>query len=125
MREEGSGASLRSHPGLAPITPASCHASRITSRITPLRDRSWTPLPATRYARAMSEPSTAIAHPARAGMRSVLVGVFANAVLALLKGLAGFFGNSYALIADAIESVFDIFTSILVWFGLRYASRPP
>jgi cation diffusion facilitator family transporter len=58
-------------------------------------------------------------------MRSVLIGVFANAALALVKGLAGFFGNSYALIADAIESVFDIFTSILVWFGLRYASRPP
>ena len=68
---------------------------------------------------------TATQHPARAGMRSVLAGVFANAVLALVKGLAGFFGNSYALIADAIESVFDIFTSILVWFGLRYASRPP
>jgi cation diffusion facilitator family transporter len=65
------------------------------------------------------------AHPARAGMRSVLVGVFANAILAVVKGLAGFFGNSYALIADAIESTFDIFTSILVWFGLRYATRPP
>jgi cation diffusion facilitator family transporter len=58
-------------------------------------------------------------------MRSVLVGVFANGILALIKGLAGFFGNSYALIADAIESTFDIFTSILVWLGLRYASRPP
>ena len=68
--------------------------------------------------------ATALPSPARAGMRSVLIGVFANAVLALIKGLAGFFGNSYALIADAIESVFDIFTSVLVWFGLRYASRP-
>ena len=65
------------------------------------------------------------AHPARVGMRSVLIGVFANAALAVVKGLAGFFGNSYALIADAIESTFDIFTSILVWLGLRYASRPP
>lgn len=64
-------------------------------------------------------------HPARTGMRSVLVGVVANAVLAVAKGLAGFFGNSYALIADAIESTFDIFTSVLVWFGLRYATRPP
>lgn len=58
-------------------------------------------------------------------MRTVLLGVFANAALALAKGLAGFFGNSYALIADAIESVFDVFTSVLVWVGLRYASRPP
>src|SRR5688572_11028931 len=62
---------------------------------------------------------------ARIGMRSVLIGVFVNGALAIVKGIAGFLGNSYALIADAIESAFDIFTSILVWLGLRYASRPP
>lgn len=33
-------------------------------------------------------------------------------------------GNSYALIADAIESTTDIFGSLLVLFGLKYASRP-
>jgi cation diffusion facilitator family transporter len=38
--------------------------------------------------------------------------------------LAGFFGNSYALIADAIESTTDIFASFLVLFGLKYANRP-
>jgi cation diffusion facilitator family transporter len=58
-------------------------------------------------------------------MRFALLGVFANAALALVKGVAGYLGNSYALIADAIESAFDIFSSILVWFGLRYATRPP
>ncbi|MDP4664356.1 MAG: cation diffusion facilitator family transporter, partial [Salibacteraceae bacterium] len=41
-----------------------------------------------------------------------------------VKGIAGFFGNSYALIADAIESTTDIFASLLVLFGLKYASRP-
>lgn len=46
-----------------------------------------------------------------------------NAGLALIKGLAGYFGNSYALIADAIESTTDIFSSVLVWFGLRYSSK--
>ncbi len=35
-----------------------------------------------------------------------------------------FFGNSYALIADAIESTTDIFSSLLVLFGLKYAKRP-
>lgn len=35
--------------------------------------------------------------------------IFANASLALIKALAGIFGNSYALIADAIESTTDIF----------------
>lgn len=39
--------------------------------------------------------------------------------------MAGFFGNSYALIADAIESTTDIFSSILVLIGLKYSSKPP
>ena len=36
----------------------------------------------------------------------------------------GFFGNSYALIADAIESTTDIFSSLLVLLGLKYSARP-
>lgn len=47
-----------------------------------------------------------------------------NTALALIKGIAGFFGNSYALIADAIESTTDIFSSVLVLLGLKYAKRP-
>lgn len=47
-----------------------------------------------------------------------------NTALALIKGLTGYFGNSYALLADAIESTTDIFSSFLVLFGLKYASRP-
>lgn len=50
--------------------------------------------------------------------------IIGNTSLALIKGLAGFFGNSYALIADAIESTADIFSSLLVLFGLKYAKRP-
>ena len=45
-------------------------------------------------------------------------------MLAIVKGIAGVFGNSYALIADAIESTTDIFASILVLFGLKYAAKP-
>ncbi len=44
--------------------------------------------------------------------------------MAIIKGLAGFFGNSYALIADAIESTTDIFSSLLVLLGFKYAKRP-
>lgn len=47
-----------------------------------------------------------------------------NVLLAVIKGLAGFFGNSYALIADAIESTTDIFSSFLVLFGIKYSNRP-
>ena len=44
--------------------------------------------------------------------------------LAALKWFAGFFGNSFALIADAIESTTDIFASILVLLGIKYSERP-
>ncbi len=47
-----------------------------------------------------------------------------NTVLAIIKGTAGIFGNSYALIADAIESTADIFSSFLVLIGIKYANRP-
>jgi cation diffusion facilitator family transporter len=47
-----------------------------------------------------------------------------NATLALIKWLAGYFGNSYALIADAIESTTDIFSSILVLLGIKYSNKP-
>ena len=56
---------------------------------------------------------------------AVLFSVFSNLCLAIIKGVAGVFGNSYALIADAIESTADVFSSLLVLFGLRYANRPP
>ncbi|MFZ4770384.1 MAG: cation diffusion facilitator family transporter, partial [Ferruginibacter sp.] len=48
-----------------------------------------------------------------------------NISLSIIKGIAGYFGNSYALIADAIESTTDIFSSLLVLFGIKYANRPP
>jgi len=47
-----------------------------------------------------------------------------NTCLALIKWLAGYFGNSYALIADAIESTADIFSSILVLIGIKYSNKP-
>lgn len=51
--------------------------------------------------------------------------IFGNAVLAVVKGVTGYVGNSYALIADAIESASDVFSSLLVLFGLKYSTRPP
>ncbi len=57
-------------------------------------------------------------------IKTAYFSIAGNAGLALIKGLAGIFGNSYALIADAIESTTDIFSSFLVLFGLKYASRP-
>lgn len=50
--------------------------------------------------------------------------VAANVLLAVVKGISGILGNSYALVADAIESATDVFSSMLVLLGLRYAQRP-
>ena len=58
-------------------------------------------------------------------VKATIFSIVGNTCLALVKGLAGFFGNSYALIADAIESTADIFSSCLVLFGIKYSNKPP
>ncbi len=60
----------------------------------------------------------------KTAVRTVYSSIAANSVLAVTKFLAGVFGNSYALIADAIESATDVCSSILVLLGLKYAQRP-
>lgn len=57
-------------------------------------------------------------------VKATYFSIAGNVCLALIKGLAGFFGNSYALIADAIESTADIFSSLLVLFGIKYSNKP-
>ncbi|MGV3459150.1 MAG: cation diffusion facilitator family transporter [Flavobacterium sp.] len=57
-------------------------------------------------------------------VKTTYFSIAGNFALALIKGAAGFFGNSYALIADAIESTADIFSSFLVLVGIKYANRP-
>ncbi|RPG35683.1 MAG: cation transporter [Muricauda sp. TMED12] len=61
----------------------------------------------------------------KTAIRTTYFSLLGNFSLALIKGLAGFFGNSYALIADAIESTTDIFSSFLVLLGFKYAEKPP
>lgn len=60
----------------------------------------------------------------QAGLRAVALGILVNVALAAIKAIAGVVGNSAALLADAIESTSDIFTSLIVWAGLRMAERP-
>jgi cation diffusion facilitator family transporter len=57
------------------------------------------------------------------GIRTAQIGLLVNAVLAVIKVLAGVIGNSYALIADGIESTADLFSSTIIWSGLRIARR--
>jgi cation diffusion facilitator family transporter len=58
-------------------------------------------------------------------IKTTYFSIAGNTALATIKGLAGFFGNSFALIADAIESTADILSSFLVLLGLKYAILPP
>ena len=69
----------------------------------------------------MSQDSRA---EAQKGFRTTLIGIVVSGVLAIVKGVAGILGNSYALVADGIESATDVFSSILVLLGLKYANRP-
>ncbi len=47
-----------------------------------------------------------------------------NVLLAGVKLAAGILGHSQALIADGVESLADIFSSIIVWRGLVVAEAP-
>ena len=62
---------------------------------------------------------------ATAGRSVTLVGAVVNAVLIILKFLTGVFGRSQALIVDAIHSVSDLFTDIVVLVGLRIGRKAP
>lgn len=58
------------------------------------------------------------------GTRAAAVGVVVSSLLATIKISAGLAGRSYALVADGIESVLDLFSSILVFAGLRASVVP-
>lgn len=62
---------------------------------------------------------------ARGSARLVLRGIALNLVLAVVKLAGGIFGHTYALIADGVESLLDVFSSALVWAGFRVAAQPP
>lgn len=56
--------------------------------------------------------------------RASFFSIASNLILAITKWVAGIFGNSFALIADAIESSADVFSSILVLLGNKYSFKP-
>ena len=60
-----------------------------------------------------------------AGQKVTWVGAVANALLIGFKFAAGIFGHSQALIADAVHSVSDLFTDVIVLIGLRIGKKAP
>ena len=59
------------------------------------------------------------------GQRFALQGMLVNVALAAIKISAGLMGNAYALIADGVESLLDIGSSLVIWSGLKFAAKPP
>jgi len=57
--------------------------------------------------------------------RATLIGLVVNACLGVVKLVAGLVGNSFALVADSVNSFGDLFTSAVVLVALRVAEKPP
>jgi cation diffusion facilitator family transporter len=72
----------------------------------------------------MKNPSNT-SQKAKIGMKAVAWGIATNLGLAIVKYLTGYFGNSFALMADAVESASDVMASLVVLVGLRTATKAP
>src|SRR5215469_3560517 len=55
----------------------------------------------------------------------ILFSLCMNLLFAVGKGIAAFFGNSNALMADAGESMADVLTSLIVWVAIRTSIKGP
>lgn len=56
--------------------------------------------------------------------KTILVSLIGNLFLVFVKLITGLFGNSFALIADSIESLGDVFSSFIIFLGLRVSDKP-
>lgn len=63
-------------------------------------------------------------NPSKEAIRTTQLGIIISIALIFVKGLSGYLGHSYALIADATESGTDVVSSGLLWLALIYAQRP-
>ena len=51
------------------------------------------------------------------------ISILVNLGLTLYKFVSGILGNSQALVSDAVHSASDVFSSIIVLIGIRFASK--
>lgn len=59
------------------------------------------------------------------GYRVTLVGAITNVVLAALKFAAGILGSSTALVADAMHSLSDLATDVIVYYSIKISGQKP
>lgn len=55
---------------------------------------------------------------------TIIFSLIGNVVLVFVKLTTGILGNSFALIADSIESAGDVFSSFIIYLGLRFSAKP-
>jgi len=58
-----------------------------------------------------------------AGLKVTWAGVIINIFLVIIKIMAGIYGRSHALVADGVHSLSDLFTDVVVLFGLRWGRQ--
>lgn len=58
------------------------------------------------------------------GLSASATSIAVNVILAITKIITGLLGNSYALVADGIESTTDVVSSLVVWSGLKISAKP-
>lgn len=59
----------------------------------------------------------------KTALRVSVVTIIINFALAAFKLLAGIFGNSYALISDAVHSASDVFSTVIVLIGIKISAK--
>jgi len=80
--------------------------------------------PAFYQSASMKRKTNPLQTAADRGVESTLLGIFVNPGLALIKCSAGLLGDSFALVADGLESITDVLSGLVVYFGLKIAVKP-
>jgi divalent metal cation (Fe/Co/Zn/Cd) transporter len=60
----------------------------------------------------------------KVALQATYYSIATNIILTVVKSIAGYWGNTYALVADAIESGTDIIASLLILLVIYYTQKP-
>ena len=58
-------------------------------------------------------------------VRTSVIGIFANVLLAAAKAVIGFAANSIAVILDAVNNLSDAMSSVITILGAKLAGKAP
>ncbi|WP_456472552.1 cation diffusion facilitator family transporter [Methanocaldococcus sp.] len=61
----------------------------------------------------------------REELKPIIFSIVGNIILSLLKIFVGYIYNSISLISDGIHSLSDVVTSVIGYFGIQLANKPP